>query len=65
MPLTPDQEEVLSGILERASNTKLNEWETKFIGDMTGTYEKVGADMFLSPKQWAALERIDEKVQRS
>jgi hypothetical protein len=40
----------------------LNAWEQKFMEDILEDFRKYGRRMFLSPKQWAAIARVSEKI---
>lgn len=40
----------------------ISEWERKFIDDQQSRYEKYAADTKMSPKQWAVLDKIANKL---
>lgn len=44
------------------NNSKLSQWEKKFVQDQKTRYEEHGAGMFLSDKQKAILVKIEEKL---
>ncbi len=63
MPLSHEQEEKLNAIfneVEGASN--LTAWERTFLKDQIDRYKEYGAGINLSPKQWAVLNKLYEKV---
>ena len=62
MSLTNDEVEELEQILARAGDgmDQLNDWERGFINDQQKRFDQYGADIRLSPKQWAALRKINE-----
>jgi hypothetical protein len=67
MPMTPEQEDVFSDVLQRAHinvgvppTHALNDWETNFLQDQEARYEKYGANTSFSEKQWAAILKIEE-----
>ena len=64
MNLTLDQEEKLHHLMEEiaASRSKLNKWEAGFFEDQEKRYAEHGSQIFLSPKQWAVLNSLYEKV---
>lgn len=64
MPLTEDQEEKFNVIVAESQDElkKLNDWERGFLKDQIERYEKYGAGLSLSPKQWNVLNKIHEKV---
>lgn len=41
---------------------KLSQWETNFVTDQKTRYEEHGAEIRMSPKQWAVLNKIDAKI---
>lgn len=66
MSLTEDEDEKLQhmlGLLEE--NIKLlSEWEQGFIRDQIKRYEEYRANIRVSPKQWAVINRIyKEKIE--
>ena len=42
----------------------LNEWEVTFVTDMTERFNKFGSRIYVSEKQWAALDRLEAKLRR-
>lgn len=64
MTLTIEQEEKLrtymATIAERRKS--LSDWESSFFSDQEKRYEQYGSRIHLSPKQWAVLDRMYEKV---
>lgn len=64
MPLTEEQEERLGSIFEVLDGAKLNDWERGFLKDQKERYDKYGAGLSLSPKQWACLDKMVEKVNK-
>lgn len=58
--MTPQQREI---VLESLDNLdKLNEWENDFIGSMADLDDRF-PDKELTPKQDAALKRINKKLE--
>jgi len=64
MPLTDEEEQKLREYMITLADrrTKLSEWEAGFFADQEKRYKEYGARMYLSPKQWAVLNRMYEKV---
>lgn len=64
MPLTDEQEERLSDILNELSSYRglLTDWEMSFLDDQVRRYDEHGSEIRLSPKQWAVLNRMYDKV---
>lgn len=64
MSLTMDRaqklEYYLSALLE--NRKVLSEWERGFLDDTVNRYSEYGADIRLSHKQWAVLDRMYEKA---
>lgn len=53
----------LDDLLEQADGyDELTEWETEFVADMRVKYRRHGLQTYVSEGQYAALERIREKV---
>ncbi len=42
--------------------SKASDWEKGFLTDQQDRMEKYGQDIRLSPKQWAILDRIANKI---
>lgn len=63
MSLTVDQEEKLRFMLAEIGDCMddLSSWEKNFMNDQIKRYDENGANMFLSGKQWAVLNKIHEK----
>lgn len=63
MPLTTEQEEKLNTFLTELGDDpkRLNDWERGFLKDQVERYQKYGAGISLSPKQWAVLTKLYEK----
>ncbi len=53
-------DEILSSAVDAEDN--LNEWENGFIAKLVDHREAHGDDIYVSPKMWAVLETIEEKV---
>ena len=64
MNLTLEQEEKLQFTLDTIAEHRavLNDWERGFFDDQVKRFEEHGAKMFLSPKQWAVLNKMYEKA---
>ena len=64
MSLTEEQVEKLSFMLQEiVGNEKdLNDWEQGFFRDQVERYEKYGANIHLSAKQWKCIEKIHQQV---
>lgn len=64
MNLTLDQEEKLRFMIADISENlkELSNWERDFMNDQIKRYDEYGATMRLSPKQFAIIERIYEKI---
>ena len=64
MPLTEAEEEKLNDFLvEFEENRKfLSDWERAFLDDQIKRYADFKSKMSLSPKQWAVLNRMYEKI---
>jgi len=66
MPLTDDQEEKVRFMLSELDSDEarkiMNSWERDFVFDQVKRYDQYGSQMNLSPKQWAILDKIYEKV---
>ena len=64
MTLGLDEQLLLERILEAGDVGlhRLSSWEAQFLVDHSARYEDHGPEMRISPKQWAILTRIEEKV---
>jgi len=64
MNLSLELDEKLSFMLSTIGENRkmLTEWETGFFDDQVKRYEEYGANINLSPKQWAVLNRMYDKV---
>lgn len=64
MSLTQEEEERLHNLLQTLEGcTKaLSDWERNFLADQSNRYQQYGSKIFMSPKQWAVLQRMYEKV---
>lgn len=63
MPLSSEQEEKLNTFFQELEGApRLNDWEKGFLKDQVERYKQYGAGMNLSPKQWAVLNKMYEKV---
>lgn len=62
MPITENEKATLSDLFERchAQWDVLNDWEKGFVGDQEKRWEEYGVEIRLSPKQWAALHKIED-----
>jgi hypothetical protein len=60
--------ERLKVVLDAAAKSRddelLSEWEVQFSNDMRERFERFGARMYVSEKQWAALDRLEAKLRR-
>ena len=65
-PLSDDQEEKVRWMLSELDSDParkiMNSWEQSFVSDQLKRYDTYGSEMSLSPKQWAILEKLHEKV---
>lgn len=64
MAITAAENEQLQEILNAVDpkGPGLTDWQKGFMKDQHERYQKYGANIFLSPKQWAALKDAYEKV---
>jgi hypothetical protein len=64
MSLSDEQETKLANILETCleGRKQLNDWERGFLDDQAKRYDEYKSRMSLSPKQWAILDKMYEKV---
>lgn len=64
MSLTNDEVAKLEFILQASDDIRrdLSNWERTFLDDQQKRYDEHGANIRLSEKQWAALDRIAEKI---
>lgn len=64
MPLSERETEELGDMLQaiQADSSSLNSWECQFIDDQIRRFDKYGAEIFLSPKQWKKIRDIYETV---
>lgn len=64
MAITSEQLSELNDLLTAISGEegKLSEWERGFVSDQLNRVEKYGQNIYMSPKQWAALRRIHKSV---
>ena len=64
MGLDLDQQLRLERIVEGVDRNmnRCTAWEVQFIVDHSMRYDEHGPEMRISPKQWAVLRRIEEKV---
>lgn len=60
--MTPDQEAKLVEVFQHSENEKLSQWERDRLAEWGTEYERHGANYFLSQKQWAIIDKIDEKI---
>lgn len=66
MALTDEKEQELRLIIacldSDEARKEMNDWERNFVADQTKRYDQWGSNVNLSPKQWAALEKIHLKI---
>ena len=64
MSLSERESEELGDMLQaiQADSSALNAWERQFIDDQVGRFDKYGAEIFLSPKQWKKIRDIYESL---
>lgn len=64
MNLSLELDEKLRFMLETIGESRkdLSEWEQGFYDDQAKRYDEYGARINLSPKQWAVLNRMYDKV---
>lgn len=64
MNLSLELDEKLSFMLSTIGENRkdLTEWEAGFYDDQVKRYDEYGAKINLSPKQWAVLNRMYDKV---
>jgi len=64
MALGEDQVNYLVKLFEacEAQHDKITKWETDFVDDQKERWEKYGADIRVSDKQWNVLNKIAKKV---
>jgi hypothetical protein len=59
----------LEAILAAAAQAKesglLSDWEVQFSDDMRDRFNRFGGHMYVSEKQWAALDRLETKMRRA
>lgn len=65
--LTADQMYWLEDLLNEcdAQESRLNDWERKFVSDQRARMEELGDEMWLSPKQHEILLKIESKFSDS
>lgn len=55
--------EYLKDVMDAARGSgKISEWEEGFMASTEERIEKYGQNTHMSPKQWAVIEKIAEKV---
>ena len=64
MTLSEDLEEKFRHAIHTLDDHKnlLSEWERTFLADQLKRYDEYGSNVRLSPKQWAIIDRMMEKV---
>lgn len=64
MNLSLELDEKLAFMLSTISESRktLTEWEQGFFDDQVKRYDEHGANIHLSPKQWAVINRMYDKV---
>ena len=62
--MTEEEHDWLFALLNAVgeNSSKLNDWEKGFMTDQQSRYEEYGENMRVSPKQWAVMNKIAEKV---
>jgi len=48
--------------LAAAANGAADDWEKQFVKEQSERFEKWGNELFISPKQWAILQRVASKA---
>ena len=43
---------------------ELTDWEVSFVEGLMAKFERYGAELFMSEKQWAIIERLDKKMNK-
>lgn len=63
MSLTDDEVDKLERIIAMAAECRrrLTKWENEFLDDIEKQYDEKGGNIFLTSRQWQALERIEGK----
>jgi hypothetical protein len=56
---------ILNAAWEARANALLSDWEETFLGDMATRFERYGARMYVSEKQWKVLDRLETKFRRA
>lgn len=60
--MTEEQEDRLIDVLQHTEHERLTSWERDRLVEWGNSYEKHGAMLTLSPKQWAIIDKIYEKI---
>ena len=58
MSLDNDEVARLDEIIAAVQECRLHGWNKTFFNDICAQYDEKGAEIFLSPRQWANLERL-------
>ena len=64
MSLTDEQEERFRLYIHALDDarTGLSDWERNFLDDQIKRYDQYGPKVTLSPKQWAVLDKMYDKI---
>jgi hypothetical protein len=54
--------EILEAALKSAKAGQLTTWETDFIQNVADRFHRYGKRIYVSPKQWAVLDRLEAKL---
>jgi hypothetical protein len=60
--MTEEQEDRLCDVLEHTEHEKLTQWERDRLEEWGNLYEKDKGGFDLSPKQWAIVSKVYEKI---
>lgn len=64
MALTKTESDWMEGLINAYDGNEgmVSDWARGFMKDQVERWTKYGKDMFLSPKQWAVLQRTAESI---
>ena len=60
--MTEEQEDRLIDVLHHTEHERLTEWERARLVEWGNRYEKEEGTFTMSPKQWAIIDKIYEKI---
>lgn len=62
--MTQDEISFLESVIEARADHghMISEWERKFLDDQKQRYDKYGEETRMSPKQWAVIAKIADKL---